>query len=477
MNKISIGALLIALCASGAASANTFFTGQNQSSQRWYQSTGPSPMSANAQRNQFQQPNQFQHMNRPQQQPGAVRQSTMQQPRPGQPQQQQQQQRPGPQQQADGMGLTLTGGLTHKYAFWGFDMAKAGSVLHYDNVMWNVFDFGAAYGFTAGDMNLRVSAGLQFGAQFGESTMVDDDITNGGIGYHLIDGDENVGFAVSRAISLGKSSGGNMLGYNLGISLIDKFQLGALRINPEIGWRSLSYNLKTNNNHGMSIMVVEDGEKWGTCFRIITTGEIQCLPLVWFNEDTGDIETGDTYFFSQPGTSHDYKVDWSGPYIAIGMEYVINHNNSVNARLEIGLPGYNAVGNQAYRPDWAHPKSVEDNAGVGSARHIGLSANWLTQITDAVQLSIGFSFDNYSVSGATAQTFLNSAWFMNMYNHALDIVGNPLAEEDARIQAQAVVDDILALQQFCPGWVCTDDNEVSSVYRSMGIRVGLSAAF
>ena len=33
------------------------------------------------------------------------------------------------------------------------------------------------------------------------------------------------------------------------------------------------------------------------------------------------------------------------------------------------------------------------------------------------------------------------------------------------------------LQSECPGWVCKVDNEIESIYKSMGIHVGIQAKF
>jgi hypothetical protein len=522
MKRVSVSALLCVLCVYGTADANTFFTGANQSPQRWYQASGPSPMSAGAQQNQFQHTNN--NWNRPAaQQPGQQQRPTQQQQQWGQPPQQQrpgqqpqQQQRPGqqPQQASQASGFTLTGGLSHQYAMWGFDMNQARSSLHYDNIAWNVLDVNAGYQFNAGGMSLVLGGGIRYGMQSGETTMVDDDISNGGTMYNIFADESHqtlIGHAFGYAMSIGKSSGGTMFGYNLGLSLTDKFQIGSVRLNPGVGWRSLSYRLKTNKNHGLSMIVGEywdgtDGNGnpgswpnnigaagtnwWISCEQVPWSDEIQCIPLFV----QGGLH-GDTYFFSQPGVSHDYTVSWAGPFIALDFDYEINRNNSVNARIELGLPGYNAVGDQPYRPDWAHPKSVEDTAGIGSARHIGLGANWLTSVADNVMLSIGMTFDHYSVRGAQAQTFLNSGWwselrsdtqnlwnFLNAGNTTLPGASEPLcggANQQSCVELMAGLQDFIDYVNLLQGngWTITDKNEINSIYRSMGIRIGLSAQF
>ena len=63
---------------------------------------------------------------------------------------------------------------------WQFEMKNADSILRYDNIDWNVLDVNLGYDFMAGNTGVRVTAGLQYGMQANESTMIDDDITNGG---------------------------------------------------------------------------------------------------------------------------------------------------------------------------------------------------------------------------------------------------------------------------------------------------------
>jgi hypothetical protein len=107
--------------------------------------------------------------------------------------------------------------------------------------------------------------------------------------------------------------------------------------------------------------------------------------------------------------------------LALDMLYDINQNNSVNAYLEVGLPSYTATGDQPYRFDWEHPKSVEDSSGVGSAFHLGLGANWTTALTDNVALSVGVTYDYYTVSDADAKTYLNGEYYNDIYNQMITL--------------------------------------------------------
>jgi hypothetical protein len=496
---------IFALCSIGAADAATYYNGGNYQQGQYQYNTAPRPYNAqqapqyNAQSSQRYQVSQQQTAGYS---TGTQYNNNMQQ-RPGQ---QPQQPRPSAQSGGAHKGFYASAGISHESAVWQFDMKESGSSLHWDNVTWNVIDLNAGYGFDVGnDVGLKLDVGIKFGFQGSESTMVDDDISSGGFetnfyyddknGNGIFDaGDVLLGSLVGRALSIGKTSGGSMFGYNIGLGLTDKFQVGNMKITPSLGWRSLSYKLNTKNNNGLALEVLEGPNT--SCVTVPGTDEVQCGPaiviqngsnlqLVWNGQSTagGLIDTGNTYFYGQPGTSHDYSVDWSGPYLAVDFDYFINMYNAVNARVELGLPAYTATGNQPYRPDWGHPKSVEDSAGMGSAYHLGLGANWLTALSDSVQLAIGLTYDYYTMSGADAKTFLNGGYYTGLYNTLLNnfIAANPGSTEADALADPGLIgnamNDILFLQQECPGWVCKQKSEVDSFYRSIGIRVGINAQF
>ena len=339
---------------------------------------------------------------------------------------------------------------------------------------------------------MEIDAGLKYVIQAGETTMIDDDITNGG--YFItqwVDTNNNViGNQYGDALSVGTSDGGNMMGFNVGFGLTDFFKWGNVRITPSVGYRYFQHKLETNKNYGLALDTA-------ACFEI--NGEIQCDPalivkyldetqqILWRHDINDPMEIGNggnsinpggTYYYEQSGTSHSYETTWAGPYIAMDVAYEINQNNSVDARLEVGLPGYTSEGDQPYRFDWQHPKSIEDKAGMFSALNIGFGANWRTALTNTVMLSVGLTYNYYSVKGADASTYLNGNYYEDLYNTILDDFGGTLEElletgsDDAKI-----VQNILDTEEACPGWVCKQDNEVDSFYKSMGIRVGLSARF
>ena len=403
-------------------------------------------------------------------------------------------------------GFWLDAGITHEMAQWQFSMNQSGSILSYDNLAWNVLGVDAGYAFDMGNTTVQIDAGLKYGMQWGESVMYDDDITNGGyLVTTWVDGSskEEIGDQIGHALSMGTSKGGNMLGFNVGIGLTDVFKIGSVTLTPSVGYRYLKYNLTTENNYGLAVDTAG-------CIQVEGSDEVQCDPaiviiqndgekqyIIWRGElvdgeippltlpdgtSAGDVvDTGGTYYYKQPGVSHSYETTWAGPYIALDMDYVINQNNAVNGngRIELGFPGYTSVGDQPYRFDWQHPKSVEDTAGMFGAIHFGAGFNWTTAITDSVALSLGMTYDYYSVSSADATTYLNGSYYTDWYNEILNST-RWNGDEEAMLNpdtGDATAINIKALEESCPGWVCKTNGEIESFYKSLGIRVGINAKF
>ena len=445
-----------------------------------------------------------------------------------------------PQVTSSGNGFHIDAGLSYKTGMWQFEMNNAGSKLHYDNLMWGVFDVNAGYDFNVGNTKLTVDAGLEYGMQLGESTMIDDDITNGGslIGYW--DGYEEY----SRALAIGTSKDGDMLGLRAGVGLKDFFTWGRVKITPSIGWRHLNYKLDTSNNYALNIDTIG-----GTDGCLSGDGLTQCWPSIKFfkvvaenvggetvnfvdytsggvfeyidldgdnyadavgiplNQANGGayIDTLETFYSHMSDVSHSYDVTWTGPYLAMDMLYDINANNSVTARVELGLPMYDVTADQPYRPDWQHPKSIEDKGDFGSAIHFGVGANWRTAITDAVSLSLGVTYDYYNVSGADATTYLDAAYWENAYDMIwasyyydtrFDFAGNWDASQDAMLNGfegplydvngnptgeegmyAPDPDAVYINQARNNGWKDTVKDEIDSFFRSLGVRVGLNIKF
>ena len=356
------------------------------------------------------------------------------------------------------------------------------------------------YRFGGDTTPLQLEAGVKYGMQFGDSNMVDDDISNGG---YLVtkwwsdtnnDGvaDEYIGQQVGHSLSIGSSSSGNMLGLYAGFGLTDTFRIGIARVTPSIGYRYLKYKLETKDDYGLTIDT-------GYCTSVNGGDETQCDPIVilkygntqqvLWNEEVDDygfwviangatgVSTGGTYMFHLPSISHSYETTWMGPYLALDLDYDVNMYNKFNARFELGLPLYTSTGDQPYRVDWQHPKSVEDKGGFGDAWHIGLGANYMTALTETVFLSLGFAFDYYTLSGGEANTYLNSAYYMDIYNALLSQYLAAGKTEEYMREHDTTVQNILQVQEECPGWVCKVDNEIESIYKSMGIHIGVQAKF
>ena len=192
------------------------------------------------------------------------------------------------------------------------------------------------------------------------------------------------------------------------------------------------------------------------------------------------IDTQGTYYYQQPGTSHSYEVEWSGPYIAMDMAYDINQYNSVTGRVELGFPGYKSTGDQPYRFDWQHPKSVEDKANMFSALHLGLGAQWMTALTDMISLSLGVTYDYYTVSDADAKTYLNPEYYTGLYNDLLkqwEAAGKTEADMLNPETGDPAAINIKNLESECSGWVCSANGEIESFYKSLGVRLGIVARF
>ena len=411
-------------------------------------------------------------------------------------------------------GLFLNAGVSHEFANWKFDMSSAGSMLHYDNLRWNVFDLSGGYIFSAGNTPMQIDFGARYGMQFGDSTMIDDDITNGG--YLVTEWwddtnnnqqydpgvDEYIGQQIGHSLSIGSSNSGSMLGFHGGFGLTDVFKVGGARITPSVGFRYLKYKLETTNDYGLTVDT-------GYCTTANGSNEIQCDPIViveygnaqqvLWNEPVDEngfwtitsgatgVSTAGTYMFRLPSVSHSYETTWMGPYLAMDLNYDINAYNAVNARLEFGMPFYKSTGDQPYRVDWQHPTSVEDKGGFGDAWHVGLGANYMTGLTESIMLSIGFTFDYYTLSGGEANTYLNQSYYMGIYNEILNnYIAEGLNEYDMlngytsggeTYGPNPTAVHIKDLQSECPGWVCKVDNEIKSIYKSMGVRVGIAAKF
>ena len=415
-------------------------------------------------------------------------------------------------------GFVLGADFSHEFGRWGFEMKQAGSQLHYDNLSWNVISGNATYYF--GDSTpMEIKVGARYGKQFGETTMIDDDISNGPYAYQ----DWDVGRQYGHAMSIGTSADGTQTGFNVAFGLTDFFSIGQVKITPSIGYRYFKHELETKHNYGMSIDTFSGNSSHPFINCISMGGETQCDSLVIFgffnaagqsvgyavggrlqdaDGNIGDIEwsvsdipngtatitvdLGDTYYYEQAGVSHRYETEWAGPYVGFDMEYAINNRNSVDAGIEIGLPIYDSKGNQPYRIDWAHPTSVEDKGSFGDAMHIGLNSSWTTMITQSIGLSLGFTYDYYKVKGATANTFLNPEYYqeiLDIYETQYDYYKSAIAGGATLSEAEQLLYEQLGAQvsaltsQKNAGWKIETKNEIDSIYKAMGIRAGINIKF
>ena len=418
-------------------------------------------------------------------------------------------------------GFQLDVGLSHEFADWDFEMKKSGSKLHYDGLRWNVIDGEAAFYF-GGSMSMQVKAGAKYGMQYDEIAMVDDDISSEKMWDSMVlnVGGTNEGAVNGTpALSVGTGTNGTQMGFNAEFGLTDLFKIGNLKVTPSIGYRYLKYKVETKKNYGLTVDVLNSETNFVNCIEV-QGGEIQCSPYVGFADANGYVlnsglgsngeyiyfsdsfagfksvpvynessqivgyknvifnntaaarlDLGETYYYEQSGTSHSYETTWMGPYLALNMEYTINDNNLVNLDVEFGLPMYDSKGNQPYRFDWAHPTSVEDKGDFGDAYHLGLNGNWSTKLSDSIALVLGFTYDYYHVSGATAKTYLNATYwqgelddFQTLYNNGdLTAAGEEYLEELKDLKAS--------------GWKIESKSEIESIYKSMGIRLGLNVQF
>ena len=166
------------------------------------------------------------------------------------------------------------------------------------------------------------------------------------------------------------------------------------------------------------------------------------------------------------------------PYVALEMLYDINLNNAVNGFVELGLPSYTATADQPYRYDWQHPKSIEDKAGIGSAFHLGMGANWTTMITKSVALSIGVTYDYYTVSEADATTFMNPEYWTDIKDAIIaDGINKGYTEEQILDPKTGDATAVWITDLEANGWKEEAKGEIESFYKSLGVRIGINARF
>ncbi len=432
-------------------------------------------------------------------------------------------------------GFQIGASLIHEFANWDIEMDKAGSKLRYDGVAWNVLSADGVYYFDT-STPMQLNFGARYGKQFGETSMIDDDISNESMWdvtqMKVNNQLENV-LIGTPAMSVGSSKNGTQTGFNVSFGLTDFFKFGNMKVTPSLGYRYFKHKLSTEKNYGVMVNVV-NSNSFVNCLEV-QPGEIQCIPYVGFadgngivsgyagfaisdtyvqgstgvfndvngntvyiytnsdgslviNNNTGaaQIDVGETYYYEQSGKSHVYETTWAGPYLALDMEYAINNTNNVTAGIELGLPMYDSKGDQPYRVDWAHPTSVEDKGGFGDAYHLGLNAAWSTAITDSTMFTFGLTYDYYNAKKADATTYLNSARYEEIYDswkETYDVYANMIANNVTLTETQQAIYNVAAanvsyLQSLkSAGWKQESKDEIKSIYSSMGIRMGINVKF
>ena len=405
-------------------------------------------------------------------------------------------------------GFQIDASLSHEFANWDLEMKKAGSKLRYDGLAWNVLSAEGAYYFDT-ETPMQINFGASYGKQSGKTSMIDDDISNGAYGsQQWVEGNQ-----LGYAMSVGTSEGGSQMGFHAGLGLTDFMKWGNLKITPSVGYRYFKYELTTKQNSGltMDVFVGNSSHPFVNCISV--GGETQCDPFVLFEffdangaslgtavtgrEEREDgsltdivfegipsgtaavtVDLGDTYYYSQGGTSHKYETEWAGPYVALDMEYAINDKNLINMGVEFGLPIYDSKGDQPYRIDWAHPTSVEDKGKFGDAYHLGLNAMWSTAITDSTMFTLGLTYDYYQINGADATTYLNPSYYQNLldsYTAYIDANYDTLVANGDLALYQDEVNTLSSYKE--QGWKLESKDEIKSIYSSMGIRAGISMKF
>ena len=126
-------------------------------------------------------------------------------------------------------------------------------------------------------------------------------------------------------------------------------------------------------------------------------------------------------------------------------------------------------------------------AGLGFAQKplVLEEANWRTAITDSVALSIGVTYDYYSVSDADATTFWNSEYWLDAYavlRQKYIANGVPESEVDnVMLNGNDVYKPndlaVLVKDLEANNWEDKVDGEIESFYKSLGVRIGINARF
>jgi hypothetical protein len=118
-----------------------------------------------------------------------------------------------------------------------------------------------------------------------------------------------------------------------------------------------------------------------------------------------------------------------------------------------------------------------------------LGANWAHAITDTVMLSLGMTFDYYNVGKADATSYLNPDYYTTRYYDPAVAENNSLVAHYGNSNYQTwdsddmntYLDNLETIETIdalmASGWQQKSGGEIESIYKSMGIRLGLKAKF
>ena len=103
-------------------------------------------------------------------------------------------------------------------------------------------------------------------------------------------------------------------------------------------------------------------------------------------------------------------------------------------------------------------------------------------------LTLGMTFDYYHISNADATSYLNSNWYITRYKNPAIAENNTLVQQNGTdlstwsaadratyAENQETINSINQLE--ARGWKQEVAGEIESLYKSMGIRIGLQTRF
>jgi TRAP-type C4-dicarboxylate transport system substrate-binding protein len=88
---------------------------------------------------------------------------------------------------------------------------------------------------------------------------------------------------------------------------------------------------------------------------------------------------------------------------------------------------------------------------------------------------LGVTYDYYTVSKATAKTYMNAAHYTDLYNVYTDALANNSLTD---YQKAILEDEVDKIEEYkAANWVLEDKDEIKSIYKAMGIRAGINVKF